>query len=205
MLPHVQGQQQLTHHSLMHSLQADVEGNPAAAAYAALTASSKLHHLNICGCTLAAGAWQHMFAAGGQLPHLRSVCIDSVMEASGGYVPAPPGSRLVSCCPGLQSLDMQYLQYSVELLAPLQLLSRLQELRLAAQASGGSAEGFKAVYPKVLCKFTQLRALTLLCPPCCSDQVLMHLTTLQHLASLLYGGQLSGGVYALMVLQAQVG
>jgi hypothetical protein len=50
LLPHVQGQQQLTHHSLMHSLQADVEGNPAAAAYAALTASSKLHHLNICGC-----------------------------------------------------------------------------------------------------------------------------------------------------------
>jgi hypothetical protein len=82
-----------------HSFQ-DVEGShPPASAYAALTASGKLQHLDINHCTLPAGAAMHLFSAGKQLPDLRSLDIGGVNQPTREYATAPEGSRLVSCCP----------------------------------------------------------------------------------------------------------
>jgi hypothetical protein len=76
LLSHLQPLQQLTNLNLAHSLTADEQDSPPAAAYAALTASSKLQHLDLTCCTLQAGAWQHMFPAGRQLPQLLSLDFD---------------------------------------------------------------------------------------------------------------------------------
>jgi hypothetical protein len=58
--------------------------------------------------------------------------ISEVKHPSSDYrnATAPEGSRLVSCCPGLQSLEMRRLQHSAEQLAPLKGLSRLRRLQL---------------------------------------------------------------------------
>ena len=138
LLYHLQHMQQLTHLDLSFTLR---NGSPSveaeassAAAYSALTASSKLRHLNIGFCTLPAGAWQHMFPAGRQLPQLQVLDIRVLTSVHSRAFSAPEGSRLVSCCPGLQSLTMAGLQRSDELLAPLQGLSGLRELNLGAPA-----------------------------------------------------------------------
>jgi hypothetical protein len=72
---------------LARTLQAAAQGNsnsnPPAAAYAALTASSKLQHLVISGCKLPAGSWQHLFPAGKQLPGLQTLDISSVEQPTG--------------------------------------------------------------------------------------------------------------------------
>jgi hypothetical protein len=106
-----------------------------AEAYSALTANSKLQHLDITHCTLPVGAWQHIFPAGRQLPHLRELMLKSLYHPEGLNPDGPPaiapeGSRLVSCCPGLQLLCMMGLQCSSELLSPLQRLSGLTALQL---------------------------------------------------------------------------
>lgn len=73
LLCQLQGLQHLTFLNLRDSLahQAD----PPASAYSALTANSKLQHLNVSFCTLPAGAWQLLLPAGRQLPHLTSLNI----------------------------------------------------------------------------------------------------------------------------------
>lgn len=106
LLLRMQPLQQLTHLSMSGSLLAVEGSKPPAEAYAALTASSKLQHLDISRCTLPTGVWQHMFPVGRQLPNLQSLIIDNAMQPSGQYAEVPEGSRLVSCCPGLQSLHM---------------------------------------------------------------------------------------------------
>lgn len=117
LLSHLQHMQQLTYLSLDRSLKSDDEVNPPAAAYSALTASSKLAHLDICGCNVPAGAWQHIFPTGRQLPHLHTLYLACLRQPSGCEGIPPTGSSLVSCCPNLQALDMQEVQYSAELLA----------------------------------------------------------------------------------------
>jgi hypothetical protein len=77
------------------------------ASYSALTASSRLRHLQISACKLPTGVWQHVFPAGRQLPHLHSLDVDSNELPSGGHATAPDGQRLVSCCPSLRLLSMQ--------------------------------------------------------------------------------------------------
>jgi hypothetical protein len=102
--------------------------NPAA--YSALTASSVLRHLNISAWTLpVAGVWQHVFPAGRQLPHLQSLVFAAVKQPAGSPATALDSTRLVSCCPGLQSLDMRVAQCSSELLAALPGLSVLHTLQ----------------------------------------------------------------------------
>jgi hypothetical protein len=64
LLSQMQQLQQLTHLDLYGRLAGFEDGNPPAAAFAAITASSKLRHLDISGCTLPAGVWQHIFPAG---------------------------------------------------------------------------------------------------------------------------------------------
>ena len=176
LLSHLQHMQQLTYLSLNCTLEATA---PAAADYSALTASSNLRLLDVRDCTVPVGAWQHIFPSGRQLPHLQVLEIGE-MHTPEGPAAAPEGSRLVSCCPGLQTLSMQQLQYSSELLAPLTGLSSLQELSLEPKNSLG--EGLE-----VVCQLTGLRRLELELPIEAGDQ-LLQLTQLQQLTHLEYTG-----------------
>jgi hypothetical protein len=146
-----------------------------------LTASSKLQHLNLAFCTLPASAWQHMFPAARQLPHLEFLKVGHIKQPGGSYVPAPEGSRLVSCCPGLQSLHMEDLQYNAERLAPLSGLSLLHTLHLATD-DPTAAEGMETV-----CQLIGLRELQLHVP-CAVEGLPLQLTQLQQLTSLAYKG-----------------
>jgi hypothetical protein len=130
LLSQLQHLTQLTHLDLIESLAVVEDGNPPAAAYSALTASSKLHRLDITGCMLPVGVWQHIFPAGRQLPHLQNLLISKATDPSGEPADAPDGSRIISCCPGLQGLCMHSLVYIEEELAPLEALEQLGKLRL---------------------------------------------------------------------------
>jgi hypothetical protein len=125
-LPH------LTHLDLVNSLIC-AEDNPLAAAYSALTASSKLQHLNISGAMVPADALLHIFPAGRRLPCLQLLALKGIQQPSGHQATAPEGSCLVSCCPSLQSMDMQDLCCSAKLLAPLLGLTGLHTLRTQAE------------------------------------------------------------------------
>jgi hypothetical protein len=189
LLSHLQPLQQLTHLDLQHTTWED---SPPAAACAALTASSKLQHLDISGCTLPGGAWEHMFRAARQLPHLTSLDVGGVSlpeaEAMPGevYVLAPFSCRLVSCCPGLQSLNVQFLQHSALLLAQLQGLTGLHTLHCSADMIRPS-EGVGAV-----CRLTGLRQLDISVPHAVTEELLLPLAQLQQLTSLTYFGVLEG-------------
>ena len=154
LLSYLQPLQQLTRLSLPFCLRYVAESpsgsNPVV--YLALTASSNLQRLNMSQSILPADAWQHLFPAGRQLPHLTSLNISDVQQASGDHAPAPEGSRLVSCCPSLQCLDMRRLHYSTEVLPPLQGLSTLHSLNLAPFHNSCILEG--------LMQLTQLKQLT---------------------------------------------
>jgi hypothetical protein len=116
-----------------------VGGSPPAA-YAALTAGSKLQRLDIRYCTLPAGAWQHIFPAGRQLLHLQMLDLGGVLELSGELAAtwhlhsAAPDLRLItSCCPGLRDLCMHSAHLPAERLTP---LTGLQHLTLLALSIG---------------------------------------------------------------------
>jgi hypothetical protein len=98
LLGELQQLQQLTWLAL-HGLQC-TDAGPPAAAYAALTASSKLQRLDVSKCTVPADVWQHVFSAGKQLPQLLDLRMSDVTFPA-GVAAAPEGTRLVSCCPGL--------------------------------------------------------------------------------------------------------
>ena len=142
LMDHLQHLQQLTLLSLGRTLHA-AQTCPEVAAYSALTASSKLQHLGLTRCCLPAGVWQHMFPAGRQLPHLRVLDVSYVRHPWSVLAAAPEGTRLVSCCPGLQSLSLQGLQYTAEGLAALQGLSSLTLLNL--EPVDRSSEGLEGV------------------------------------------------------------
>jgi hypothetical protein len=188
LLPQLQHLQQLTHLELEDSLAQAVPavngGNPIAAAYAALTASSKLQHLSINEYRLPAGLWQLLFPAGRLLPHLQSLSISSVGQPDGSYAVAPEGSGIALCCPGLQSLDMRCLQCPLEQLAPLQGLSELRKLRLATVVALTEAE------LQAVCQLTGLRELELNTAD--TPGMLLQLTQLRQLTSLHYYGQKVG-------------
>ena len=109
--------QQLTHlrlhESLTHTVAlANGAFSPPAVAFAALTASSKLQHLDISSCKLPAGVWEHVFPAGRQLPHLQSLVVSDITQAASNDdedtpAPAPESSHLASCRPGLKFLNLQ--------------------------------------------------------------------------------------------------
>jgi hypothetical protein len=130
LLSQLQHLQQLTHLTLACSLVTVDEDNPPAAAYSALTASSTLQRLDVCGCTMPVGVWQHIFPAGRQLPRLQSLNVSSVRQPDGDQSAAPDGDRLVGCCPGLQDLEMRFLPCNAQQLAPLSRLSGLTALIL---------------------------------------------------------------------------
>jgi hypothetical protein len=102
-----------------------------------VTACSKLQYLSLAHCALPAGVWQHMFPGDTKLQQLRSLDLQRVQKPGGysadNYAPCPVGNLLVSCCPGLQKLNIDQLWYSGELLAPLQGLSALEKLNLGTR------------------------------------------------------------------------
>jgi hypothetical protein len=106
-----------------------------AAAYAALTASSKLQLLHLHWCKMPTAAWQHMLPLGKQLPHLEDL----------EFFDCPPMSAtdiasLVSCCPSLQRLRLSRLQGDpVQVLTPLCSLTGLQDLSLYGPKGNGDA------------------------------------------------------------------
>jgi hypothetical protein len=178
LLLHLKQMQQLTYLDLKDSLSydwlLDNEGNPIvleqdppgvadppAAAFTALTASSKLQHLNISKCTLPLGVWPHIFPADRQLPHLRFMDVGYIQhcpnapETWDGDWQAPlNGKHIVSCCPNLQSLNLMGMPCKEELLWPLQRLSGLRTMLL--YTAHHDWEGLEMV-----CHLTGLQDLTL--------------------------------------------
>ena len=171
LLSQLQHLTQLTHLELARCMQRPARADLPAASYSALTASSELQHLDIHQCFLPAGAWQHVFPAGRQLPHLQSLVIDRVTMNSSI---AAPGSSLVSCCPALQLLTMQDLQCSKELLGALPRLSRLTGLQMGVVDGASGREVLEQ-----LCQLTGLMSLGLDAPS--DPQGLLLLAQLRHL------------------------
>jgi hypothetical protein len=174
-LSQLQALQQLTH--LAVRCDSRREGNPPAAAFSALTASSKLQHLDISQCRLPPDAWQHVFPTDRQLPELQYLDISYVLTLPCGPAAAPEGTRLVSCCPGLQYLDMRHLQYSADCLTPFQGLSGLHTLRLDSYVG---ADGLEAVT-----QLTWLGELTMAAPSSAAG-LLLQLTQLKQLTCLVF-------------------
>jgi hypothetical protein len=192
LLSHLQHMQQLTHLDMTSALRRMDDGKLAAAAYSALTASSNLQLLSVSGCTMPEGVWQHLFPAGGQLPHLRSLNISGVRTLPPGadvfvYAPAPEGSRLVSCCPGLTHLNMRNLHHSTGLLIGLQGLSKLHTLCVGDDVL--PADNWQA-----LCQLTGLRELRVSCSAHAyvAEEALLQLTRLKHLTALNIPGSEKG-------------
>jgi hypothetical protein len=197
LLSQLQHHTQLTHLGLMTYGRGDVEGQrvPPAAACAALTASSKLQLLSIRDCRLPANVWQHLFPAGKQLLHLTSLDISFLRQLPDGAasvgqyrLAAPEGSRVVSCCPSLQSLTMSSLQFSTQQLTQLQGLSRLHTLRLSTgPGRADTGETLQAVG-----QLTGLRKLGLYvdeAPMQLLITQLQQLRRLPHLTALYYGSE----------------
>jgi hypothetical protein len=176
LLGDLQELQQLTH--LRFGATAFRDGNHPAAEFSALTASSKLQHLDISNCVLPTGVWQHLFPDDKQLPLMQCLDIswvthtpDSKLSSNADF----EGSRIVSCCPSLKYVNMLRLQYSAEELTPLQRLSGLQTLCIG---SLGANEGVEAI-----CQLTGLRVLELRAPDV-GDWLLLELTQLKQLTRL---------------------
>jgi hypothetical protein len=178
LLSNLQDKQQLTHLNLSRSLQeADIAP---LTAYSGLTCSSKLQHLDISSCTLPATVWTQTFPDSCQWPHLRELLVDNVRYPARPAV-APAGSRIVTCCPGLQSLQVWGLEHSTEGLAPLTGLTGLTSLRLRPIV-GSVPEGLH-----VVCQLTGLKQLSVW-DPVESGRLLLQLGMhLRQLTQLHYG------------------
>jgi hypothetical protein len=173
LLSHLQHLQQLSY--LKFQLNYGIGGpGPPAAAYSALTSSSRLQHLEIGYWPVPVGGRLQLFPAGRQLPHLTMLDFGDLDAAT-----VLKGSRLVSCCPALQSLRVTCDHDSSELLGTLTGLSSLCDLGL--YHSGGSSPGGL----EVVCQLTGLRALDVW-DPSEDDGLLQQLTQLKQLTQLNY-------------------
>jgi hypothetical protein len=186
LLSHLQDMQQLTYLSLRSSLHEAAIAE--AASYSGLTTSSKLQHLDISSCTLPTAVWRQLFPASCQWPHLRELCLNGLRHPTGPAA-APAGSCLVSCCPGLQSLQMWGLELSTAVLAPLTGLTGLSSLRLRPVAvewpavADTSSHGLDGI-----CQLTGLRQLVVWNPSRTPNELLLQLALgLRQLTHLEYG------------------
>jgi hypothetical protein len=129
-----------------------------------------------------------VFPNGRQLPSLHKLQIEQCDRQA---TPAPAGSGIVSCCPGLRNLKFWGLQCIAELLAPLQRLNGLHTLHVRVRdvpgAQATSGKGLEA-----LGHLTQLRALELIAWQSATG-LLLQLTQLQRLTRLSYAGPRTGG------------
>jgi hypothetical protein len=158
--------QQLSHMNLSYALQ---HSTAPAAAYSALTASSKLAFLGVPCCVLPEGAWQHVFPAGRRLPQLRELHALHAPDMS-----ASDAARLAACCPSLESLEAE-LQPGADL-QPLVQMSALTQLVISG-VTDTTATGFQHATPR-------LRALTINPPHAFTHEALWHLVPLRQLTAL---------------------
>jgi hypothetical protein len=149
--------QQLQHLRLCNVQPRDVDENPTAAEYAALTASSNLTELQLCACGVADAAAEDMFVPWQRLPQLQQVAIGQAFfahRASTSNWHSPEGAcclalhkysinigpaglqRLVDCAPALQQLETVLLSDDV---AAGELQALLQLTALTALSIGGAA------------------------------------------------------------------
>ena len=179
LMSHLQHMQQLTWLDLRGGLHDDATIAPAAA-YSAVTANSKLRLLYLSDCTLPEGVWPHTFPTGRQLPDLQHLDIGQVNYPGAwpSHATIPDLSRLVSCCPGLQRLNMRGLRATAEQLAPLTGLSGLVKLHVALN-------GNPAAEIAMVCQLTGLEELDL-SDPSDDDRLLLQLTQLKKLGYLDY-------------------
>jgi hypothetical protein len=136
LLAHLPGMQQLTELMLASTLKSWDDADTPAEAYAALTERSSLQKLNISCSHLPPGAWQHIFRAGRQLPHLQVLEIGFIKGPSGDFLEAPGINFIASCCPGLRSLHMAGWHFTAQQLAP---LTWLQHLAIMTMSIGGES------------------------------------------------------------------
>jgi hypothetical protein len=120
-------------------------------------------------------------SAGSQLLHLQSLDISYGLQHNYRYTPAPDFRPLVSCCPSLQKLSMQYRRYIAALLAPLRGLSGLHALHVGDDKVTGDNV-------QALCQLTGLRELCVSCLNHIPAGVLLQLTEMQQLTALNHGG-----------------
>jgi hypothetical protein len=168
-------------------------------AYSALTASSRLQHLDLSNNCLPAGVWEHIFPSGRQLPHLKTLDISWVVHPRAGEgtwapIASLPGALIASCCPALQTLRVKGMKYSTEGLAPLQQLSSLWELVLVPRRS--LRDRYLRLWRAgqvVLPKLTGLRRLSIVGAGRESEGLLLQLSALRQLTQLTYIGRVDGG------------
>jgi hypothetical protein len=173
------------------------DNSPPLTAYASLTASSRLQHLDFHSNTLPLAAWQYMCPPGRMLHKLRYLDISYVQEfpvGLGRSWAVPDTRALVSCCPGLQSL-VTTMPCSTAQLAPLQRLSSLQRLVLRDLDECADLEGVQ-----VLCQLTGLQQLDLWVSRAAEARVLQ-LTQLTGLTALTFP---QGGTHRAFQLDPQV-
>lgn len=134
--------QQLTS---LSSIDPVCEWPAATAAYAGLTASSKLQELLLHGCEPPVGVWQHVFAHSKRLPELRRAGLWWYGMDGIAISPTPAGlqfssgdvQRLATCCPGL--VDLCIALHPDADLTPLSKLTGLTELNLEGASARGVA------------------------------------------------------------------
>lgn len=200
---------QLTHLHLISTL--DPITAPAAA-YTALTASSKLHTQRLEECCLPPDIWQHLLSANLQLPDLQN------LRARGYQEPYALGAAnilgLVSCCPNLRCLDVPQLLKEgepAEALLPLARLTGLQWLSVQQVCDRTDDAALE-----VLAQLTRLTALHIGGRPGHRSQItaagLLHLTTLRQIKGgdlqvrlfddtyWFYLDQVSGGLHVFYVM-----
>jgi hypothetical protein len=116
-----------------------------------------------------------------QMSQLQHLDISTVRSAGPSQATAFEGSRLVSCCPGLRSLNLWGLQIGAGQLGPLQALSGLHMLQFCDYDEESLA---------LVCWLTRLR-LSVGSPATSSEtreEAMLQLTQLQQLTSLAFWG-----------------
>lgn len=170
---------------------------PPPAAYASLTASTKLQHLELSHCSLPDGAWQHVFPASRQLPHLHTLHITGPWSRAPAQAGAPLDTAcLVSCCPGLRQLSVHRWQLTGEQLLPLRGLSGLTYLDADCERS--SSDQLPGVL-EALGQLSGLKQLLLVLTEPSPARLILPLTQLQQLQRLAVNGVPRSSCFQLQV------
>lgn len=104
-----------------------------AEAFAGLTASSKLQHLDFSGNEMPHDSWKHVLPEGRQLTQLTTLV--AALHGDQSYWLHDDSTRLVRCCPNLQHVGLRPRQpLTAQALAPLQGLAKLRVLACLRQA-----------------------------------------------------------------------
>jgi hypothetical protein len=153
---------------------------------AALTASSKLVHLEVCGAhprPLPATAILHMFPAGKQLPQLGNFLLASALDDStGDCITAADLHSIIKACPAIKWLDITcVLAADADVSVLLQLPPTCCSLEVGGNAFGDEAAG-------VIAQLTQLTSLDWIKSPGLTGAGLETLTALQQLQDFEFWG-----------------